>query len=126
MAASTTAVAGALSMGAGAFLALSSEQEIRSTDALKRQFLQDAPDTSEEAEHPLPSALIVGGSYLVGALVPVLPVLFGAHDARASVIMAGVVIVLVSTVLAFLSGMNVRRRIRLNLVIMAVAVRSPM
>jgi len=35
---------------------------------------------------------------------------------------AGAVIVLVSTILAFLSGMDVRRRIALNLAIIALAV----
>lgn len=74
------------------------------------------------AERPLPSAIIVSCSYLIGAFVPVLPVFVGAHDAIPSVIMAGVVIVLVSTILAFLSGMQVRRRIGLNLMIITVAV----
>ena len=36
MAASTTAVAGALSMGAGAFLALNSEREVKATTELKK------------------------------------------------------------------------------------------
>jgi VIT1/CCC1 family predicted Fe2+/Mn2+ transporter len=52
----------------------------------------------------------------------VLPVLFGAHSAWPSVMVAGVIIVLVSMLLAFLSGMNVRRRILTNLVIIAAAV----
>lgn len=39
VAAFTTAIAGALSMGAGAFLALNSEREVKSTEFLKKQFL---------------------------------------------------------------------------------------
>ena len=122
VAAFTTAVAGALSMGAGAFLALNSEREVKSTEFLKKQFLGEAGEGPDLTERPLPSAIIVGCSYLIGAFVPVLPVFVGAHDAIPSVIMAGVVIVLVSTILAFLSGMQIPRRIGLNLVIMTIAV----
>jgi predicted membrane protein (TIGR00267 family) len=122
VAASTTAVAGALSMGAGAFLALNSEREIKSTEALKQQFLREDSGTAEMEERPLTSAVMVGISYIIGAMVPVLPVSFGAADVKVSVLMAGVVIIVVSTILAFLSGMNVKRRIALNLVIIAVAV----
>ena len=55
-------------------------------------------------EQPLSSALFVGGAYVIGALVPVLPVLFGAKDALVSVLTAGMMVILVSTILAFLSG----------------------
>jgi VIT1/CCC1 family predicted Fe2+/Mn2+ transporter len=64
----------------------------------------------------------VGGAYVIGALVPVLPVLFGAKDALVSVLTAGTMVILVSTILAFLSGMEMKRRILLNLVIITVAV----
>ena len=68
------------------------------------------------------SALVVGTAYIIGALVPVLPVLVGAKDALFSVLTAGLMVILVSTVLSFLSGMDVQRRIVLNLVIITVAV----
>ena len=64
----------------------------------------------------------VGVSYVIGAVVPILPVLFGARTLLPSLMVAGAVIVLVSAILAFLSGMNVRRRILLNLAIIAAAV----
>jgi VIT1/CCC1 family predicted Fe2+/Mn2+ transporter len=73
-------------------------------------------------EQPLSSALFVGGAYVIGAIVPVLPVLFGAKDALVSVLTAGTMVILVSTILAFLSGMEIKRRILLNLVIITVAV----
>jgi len=118
----TVAVAGALSMAAGAYVATSSEAEVRDTETARRRFLgEDAGDTGSE-EPPLASAMLVGGSYFAGALVPVLPVLFGAHTAFPSLIAGGTVIVLVSMLLAFLSGMNVRRRIATNLVIITAAV----
>ncbi|HEX9155957.1 MAG TPA: hypothetical protein VF819_10360, partial [Nitrospira sp.] len=43
-------------------------------------------------------------------------------DALFSVFTAGLMVILVSTVLSFLSGMDVKRRIVLNLVIITVAV----
>jgi VIT1/CCC1 family predicted Fe2+/Mn2+ transporter len=122
MAAATTAVAGAISMGAGAFGALNSEQEVRRTEAGKRLFLGEVPDQGEMTEPPLQSAMFVGVAYFLGALVPVLPVAFGAQSAWPSIVAAGVMSVSVSTMLAFLSGMNLRRRISLNLLIVMVAV----
>ena len=114
-------VAGALSMGAGAYLAGSSEAEVRGTDARRRRFLGE-PEPAGEADSPVRSGVRVGLSYVVGAVVPLLPVVFGARTLLPSLIVAGGVIVLVSTILAFLSGMDVKRRIALNLGIIAAAV----
>ncbi len=122
IAASTTAVAGSLSMAAGAFLALNSEKEVRSTEALKKQFLGETTDSTTMEEQPFGSAVVVGASYFAGAMVPVLPVVFGATNAAFSALAAGLVIIAVSTILAFLSGMNMRRRIVMNLVIITAAV----
>lgn len=55
-------------------------------------------------------------------MVPVLPVLLGATNALFSLVAAGSMVILVSTLLAFLSGMNVRRRVLLNLIIITAAV----
>jgi len=68
------------------------------------------------------SAAVVGLAYAAGAMVPVLPVLFGAGSMLPTVLSAGATIVVVSAIVAFLSGMDVRRRIGLNLVITAMAV----
>jgi predicted membrane protein (TIGR00267 family) len=131
IAGSTTAVAGALSMAAGAYVALGSEQEVKVTEEDKQRFITQAgeadpampPSCAVESDlRPFSSSLIVGGSYLAGAIVPVLPVLFGARNALASVLTAGTVMLLVSMVLAFLSGMDIKRRIIINLFIMAAAV----
>jgi VIT1/CCC1 family predicted Fe2+/Mn2+ transporter len=122
IAASTTAVAGSLSMGAGAYAALSSEKEVKATQFDKKQFLGEETGSSQMEEQPLSSAVVVGCSYFAGAMVPVLPVLLGATNALSSLVAAGSMVILVSTLLAFLSGMNIRRRILLNLVIIAVAV----
>jgi vacuolar iron transporter family protein len=121
IAGTTTAVAGALSMAAGAFVATSSESEVRETELARRRFLGDAAAVQDVPESPLGSAALVGISYLAGALVPMLPLVVGAHSALPSVLGAGVVILAVSMILAFLSGMNIRRRMLTNLVILAAA-----
>ena len=123
MAGITVGVAGALSMAAGAYVATGSEAEVRDTETARRRFLGEGTAADKETgESPLLSAMVVGSSYFAGALIPLLPVMFGARSAWLSLISAGVVIILVSMILAFLSGMNVRRRIVTNLVIITAAV----
>ena len=118
----TVAVAGALSMAAGTYAAVSSEAEVRDTETARRRFLgEDTPD-GDGRESALGSAVLVGVSYFAGALVPVLPVLIGAHTALPSLVAGITVVVFVSTILAFLSGMDVRRRIAINLVLVTAAV----
>jgi len=63
-----------------------------------------------------------GASYLAGTLVPVLPVAFGARTVLPTVVAAGATISVVSALLAFLSGMDLKRRLAMNLVIIAAAV----
>ena len=121
IAALMTAVAGSLSMAAGAFLALNSEKEVKTTEIARKVFLGEEDVTPME-ESPLASAMVVGVAYIAGALVPVLPVLFGAQDALFSVVTAGLMVILVSTILSFLSGMDVTRRIVMNLAIITIAV----
>jgi VIT1/CCC1 family predicted Fe2+/Mn2+ transporter len=87
----------------------------------KKKFLGTHEDSNGDIR-PLSSGVIVGISYFIGAMVPVLPVLFGAENLILSVIVAVIVIVLISYILGFLSGMRVRRRIAINLVIIAIAV----
>jgi VIT1/CCC1 family predicted Fe2+/Mn2+ transporter len=122
MAGLTVAVAGACSMAAGAYIAVSSASEIQATEADRRRFLGEAAPDEVEAAMPSRSALLIGGSYFAGALVPVLPVLFGARTVLPSVVTAGSLMVAVSVIVAFLSGMDVKRRIEMNLGITAAAV----
>jgi len=99
----------------------SSEAEVRATEDERRRFL-GATVPSQAAEGPMASALVVGFGYLAGAVVPVLPVLFGATGLLPTVLTAGAMIVAVSAIVAFISGMAVRRRIVLNLIITGIAV----
>jgi predicted membrane protein (TIGR00267 family) len=117
----TVAVAGAMSMAAGAYIGAGSEAEVRATEAERRRFLGEKVP-SQGAESPMASALVVGVGYFAGAVVPVLPVLFGATGLLPTVVTAGAMIVAVSAIVAFISGMAVRRRIVLNLIITGIAV----
>ena len=71
-------VAGALSMAAGAYIGAGSEADLRETEDARRRFLGETVARAA-AGSPLMSGAIVGLGYLVGALVPVMPVLFGVH-----------------------------------------------
>jgi VIT1/CCC1 family predicted Fe2+/Mn2+ transporter len=117
----TVAVAGALSMAAGAYIATSSEAEVQATEDERRRFLGEAV-AAVESEGPVASAVVVGLGYFAGALVPVLPVLAGAKGMLPTVVTAGTTIVVVSAVVAFMSGMDVRRRIAQNVLVTGLAV----
>ena len=118
----TTAVAGSLSMAAGAYVAVSSENEVRRTERGRARFLGEDGESAEAEESSFRSALIVGISYFAGAAIPILPVLLGAKSPVVSVITGGATVILVSMTLAFLSGMDVRKRILMNLIMIAGAV----
>ena len=117
----TVGVAGALSMAAGAYIGANSEAELRATENARRRFLGERV-TSEPADSALAAAAVVGIGYFVGAVVPVLPVVLGARNVWPTLIAGGIMIVAVSAVVAFISGMNVRRRIARNAVITGLAV----
>ena len=117
----TVAVAGALSMAAGAYIGASSQAEVQATEDARRRFLGEAVVTAQ-GQGPLASALVVGLGYFAGALVPVLPVLFGAKSMLPTVLAAGTTIIAVSAIVAFISGMDVRRRIAQNALVTGIAV----
>lgn len=128
------AVAGAISMAAGAFGAMNSENEVEKIESAKKDFLvEDAAHNSgtqiigsgshsKKSGSAFESGVIVGISYLLGATVPVLPLLLGASNILLPFIVAAVVIIFISTVIAFLSGMRMSRRILTNLIILVIAV----
>ncbi|MFH1430793.1 MAG: VIT1/CCC1 transporter family protein [Candidatus Uhrbacteria bacterium] len=117
----TVSIAGAISMAAGAYVALDSEREVAHTDHRRRVFLGKGDGDSGVA-HPIAAAVLVGISYVLGAMVPVLPVLLGARTLIVSVCAAAIVMALVSSLLAFLTGMRVARRMLTNVVILGIAV----
>jgi VIT1/CCC1 family predicted Fe2+/Mn2+ transporter len=117
----TTAVAGSLSMAAGAFAAVSSENEVRRTQNAKNSFLGARIGRSTH-ESAAGSAGLVGFSYFAGAVFPLLPVLLGSTSPLPSILSGGIMVLLVSATLAFLSGMQIRKRAAINLVLVSAAV----
>lgn len=122
IAASTVAVAGAFSMAAGAYVAGSSEREMTRLEEERRAFLGEAAATGRPAARPLRSAVLVGVSYLLGAIVPVLPVALGAHSIAVPIVTGALATLVVSAILAFLSGMRLGRRLATNVAILGAAV----
>ncbi len=117
------AVAGAFSMAAGAYAAVNSQTEVEKIESAKKAFLREKEDTSDGGtSSAFQSAIVVGISYILGALVPVVPVLLGAKNIFWPVVIAAVIMIFISTVIAFLSGMRMSRRILTNLVILVIAV----
>ncbi len=117
----TVAVAGALSMAAGVLVSTGSEIEIENTEIRKKQFL-GLRHRALGAENPFGSAMVVGVSYILGSMVPLLPVRLLPFGILGSVVLSAIFIVFVSYVLAFLTGMNIRKRIVTNLVLISLAV----
>ncbi|OGR50763.1 MAG: hypothetical protein A3I11_01750 [Elusimicrobia bacterium RIFCSPLOWO2_02_FULL_39_32] len=118
----TGAAAGAISMAVGQFLATSSEKEILQTDLEKKHFLSGSQSDPDTGDHPFFSALVVGISYLFGAMFPILPILFGSKSVALSWASGGAAIILISLVLATISGMNIKKRVFLNLIMISLAI----
>ncbi len=118
----TGAAAGALSMAVGVFASSGSEEEMQRTALGKEEFLSGAVRDAKEVAHPFSSAVIVGVFYLFGAMVPILPVFFGAKSVFLSWALGGVMVVLVTATLSFLSGMQIRKRVLTNLTLVAAAI----
>jgi len=118
----TGAAAGALSMAVGVYASSSSEKEIERIASQKEQFLSKTKTSDPIGDSPWSSAVIVGVSYFFGSMVPVLPVFFGTKSVVISWIAGGVMVVLVTTVLSFISGMRIRKRVLMNLSLVTVAV----
>ena len=118
----TAAAAGAISMAIGSYLAAGSEKEMRQIEHRKERFLSGSEPAAQPDIEPLTSAILVGFSFLIGSMFPILPVLFGAKSVLISWLAGGTAILLVSTILAFLSGTEIRKRVFTNLVLIALAV----
>lgn len=118
----TVAIAGSISMAAGAFAAVSSEHEIEGIQTSRKRFLGEKTEGDNDQSSPYVSAVVVGISYFLGATVPIIPVFFGSHNVIFSLIIALIIAVLISYFLAFVSGMSVKKRIMTNIIIILIAV----
>ncbi len=117
----TVAVAGSISMAAGVLASSRSQLEVQRVENAKRTFFDPESELMPETR-PLSAAMAVAASYLLGALFPILPVLLGAVSPLWSMLVSGIMVALVTMLLSFLSGMNVRVRVLQNVLLVAVAV----
>lgn len=117
----TVAVAGSISMAAGVLASSRSQLEVQRIENAKRSFFDPGSEPLPETR-PLAAALAVAASYLAGALFPIFPVLLGAATPLWSVLVGGVMATLVTMLLSFLSGMDVRSRVLQNVLLVAAAV----
>lgn len=114
------AIAGSFSMAASAYAGLSSEKEMNDVDRRKRVFLNQKFETIGSSRAAL-TALLVGISYFLGAIMPIVPVWLGSRNAFFSILIGAGMVVAVSWILAFLSGMDAKKRVLLNLCIAGFA-----
>lgn len=116
--------AGAFSMAAGAYSATCAEYELDTIREAKRQFLStgEATVNIRAPRSTLGAAIIVGVSYILGGLMPLLPVFFGVENFVYAVVSSVGAIIVVSVVLAFVSGISMQRRILLNIALVTAAV----
>jgi predicted membrane protein (TIGR00267 family) len=117
----TVAIAGCLSMSAGAYAAVDSEKEASDLERRKEEFMNNEP-LEEGHESPFASAVTVGVAYFIGAAVPILPYALGAEVLWYSVVASGALILLVSAFVAMISGISIKKRILLNVAIITVTV----
>lgn len=115
------AVAGSISMAAGVFASSASQREVERLQNAKRVFFNAAGEVAEDSG-PLSAALIVGVSYLCGALFPIFPVLLGAESLLWPIVFGAVMVIAVSVVLSLLSGMEVCKRVFQNLLLVFGAI----
>jgi VIT1/CCC1 family predicted Fe2+/Mn2+ transporter len=106
LAGSIVALAGAMSMGAGTFVAVSSEREVEKIKIKKEEFLGNK--FSLNSQSPLKQSFVVGFSYLLGALIPILPVALGMKSIMLVFLSSFVVLVFTSYAVSFLSGVKYR------------------
>src|SRR3989338_2357228 len=116
--------AGSFSMAAGAYAADRAERELDTIKEAKDRFLTTGHPTVDlnGATGAVTNALIVGCAFIVGGFLPLMPVFFGSPSFVLSVVTAAVGVTIISVVLAFLKGISIRKRVALNLGLIAAAV----
>ena len=115
------AVAGAISMAAGVLASSGSQLEVERIQNAKRSFFDPQAEIPQETR-PVVASVLVGISYLVGALFPIVPVLLGATTPLWSVVAGGGMVLVITMLVSFMSGMDVKQRVLQNLLLVFAAV----
>src|SRR3989338_2464862 len=121
--------AGSFSMAAGAYAAGRAEYELDKIREAKKRFLATGHPTVDlnGSSGMVGNSIIVGCSFIIGGVFPPPPPFFFRHNLFlffffASVFAAALGVIVVSVVLAFLTGISIRKRIALNLGLITAAV----
>lgn len=117
----TVAVAGAISMAAGVLASSGSQLEVERIQNAKRSFFDPQAEIPQETR-PGVASVLVGISYLVGALFPIVPVYLGATTPVWSVLAGGIMVLVITMLVSFMSGMEVKQRVLQNLFLVFAAV----
>ncbi len=124
LAASIVGIAGSISMGAGGYVSVKSERDVKRIEHVKAQLIHELGGKKSfpgELENPIRAALFVGIAYLFGALVPVLPVWLGANSVIIPFIAGILTIAIVSWFLATISGLPPMKKILENVIVLLFA-----
>jgi VIT1/CCC1 family predicted Fe2+/Mn2+ transporter len=109
------AVAGAMSMSIGAFVAVDCEEEI--ARARRGSNVAD-PSSPAAGITAYVASWLVGLSYMAGAILTSIPLFFGVNNPWWCWLTAGVALAAVSGIIARFSGMRIRKRIVLNVILL--------
>ncbi len=111
-------VAGAISMGVGAFISVRSQRQVNEAVKERNMILAEVTgekreQTEEVRENEIRSALFTGFSYLLGVVFPVSPYFFSSSSISAlylSLLLALLVLLVVAGFIALLSGISFKKK----------------
>lgn len=120
-------VAGSISMASSAFLSAKTEREITEIEEGKEKILQEIEEKEyvldqKSKENPLTAGFYVGLSYILGALIPVSPFIFGAKSIFWPILISITVIFFLSWLTAFFARESFLKRLKSNSIIIVGAI----
>jgi len=113
-------MAGAISMGVGAFISVRSQRQVNQAMRERQQIIAEVSGDREkfppleESENEFKSALFTGLSYLLGVVFPVGPYFLmedSLHALGVSLVLAFVVLSAVASFIALVSGISLRKKV---------------
>lgn len=112
-------IAGAISMGVGAFISVRSQRQVNESLLEKEKIISELTgkamrDVNSGRESEIRSALFTGLSYLIGVVFPVLPFFLAPNSLVAlslSLVLAFLFLTLVGSFIALVSGISVRKKV---------------
>jgi predicted membrane protein (TIGR00267 family) len=112
-------VAGAISMGIGAFISVRSQRQVNQALREKEEIIAEVsgkgpPPAVDNEENEFKSALFTGLSYLLGVVFPVTPFFLldsSLHALALSLLLAFLVLSFVASFIALASGISLKKKV---------------